>query len=125
MIKRIILTSIVSLILAGCTPQAPSIATPGLPETGAVAGQPIQSQFSIKMAGYAYFPDSLTVSPGTTISITNDDFVFHTITSDDGEFDSGKVQPGIPGSVTAPNRSGRFPYHCISHQDMKGVIIVE
>ena len=125
MIKKLIIASITSLILAGCTPKAPSSSVPGLPETGAVVGQPVQPEFSIKMASYAYFPDSITVSPGTIISITNDDFVFHTITSDDGEFDSGKVQPGIPGSVTAPNTPGSYPYHCISHQYMKGTIVVE
>ena len=42
----------------------------------------------------AYNPSTITVSANTTITWTNKDAVIHTVTSDDGLFDSGNLGTG-------------------------------
>jgi plastocyanin len=46
--------------------------------------------------------------------------VVHTVTAEDGSFESGEIQPGARGSVTF-SRPGTYPYHCTPHPLMKGV----
>jgi plastocyanin len=67
-------------------------------------------------------PD-LSASVGQSIVWTNTGSLAHTITADDGSFDSGNVDPGgtFSFSTTGP---GTFAYHCTPHPWMKGSITV-
>ncbi len=70
-----------------------------------------------------YSPGTLTVAAGTTITWVNQDVVIHTVTSDDGLFDSGSMRPGdrFSFTFTAP---GTFTYACIPHPFMHGTVDV-
>jgi plastocyanin len=77
-------------------------------------------------------PDKLTVAAGTTLLVANVGGKPHTLTADDGSFDTGVVDPGAEGgrfagrnaSVTL-NKAGRFRFHCEVHPAaMKGVVTV-
>ncbi len=48
----------------------------------------------------------------------------HTVTADDGSWDSGDVQPGATWRRTF-DRPGTYPYHCTPHPFMQAVVVVE
>jgi plastocyanin len=79
---------------------------------------------SIAIKNFAFAPDVLTVKPGTTISVKNEDGVTHTLTSTTGKFSTGDVASGRTVSFTAPETPGRYPYRCNIHQYMTGVLVV-
>ena len=94
-----------------------SVSTPGsTAETSATV--------VITITNFAYQgPDSVT--PGSTVTVKNEDSQAHTVTSDQaGLFDA--VVPG-GGSVvfTAPTTAGSYAYHCTYHSNMHGTLIVE
>jgi plastocyanin len=72
----------------------------------------------------SFSPATITVSPGTTITWTNNDAVEHTVSSDLGLFDSGPIAAGETYSQTF-TMTGTFPYHCLIHTIMTGTVIVK
>jgi plastocyanin len=68
---------------------------------------------------------SLTVAPGAEVTVSNVGQKPHTATADDGAFDSGTIQPGATGSVTAPTEPGSYPFHCEIHPSMAGTLTVQ
>ena len=72
-----------------------------------------------------FVPSEIGVSSeGNIVSWTNDDSTEHTVTADDGSFDSGPLSPGDTFDNTF-DKQGDFGYHCSIHPFMTGVIIVE
>jgi plastocyanin len=73
--------------------------------------------------GMAFGPSTITISAGTTITWTNKDAVNHTVTSDNGLFDSGS----ITGNSTYSRQfstPGTYPYHCTPHPAMTATVVV-
>ncbi len=77
-------------------------------------------------------PAELRVAAGTTLLVANVGGKPHTLTADDGSFDTGIVDPGAQGgrfagenaSVTL-NQAGTFKFHCEIHPAaMKGTVTV-
>ena len=77
-------------------------------------------------------PAKLSVPAGTTLLVANVGGKPHTLTADDGSFDTGVVEPGAEGgrfagknaSVTL-DKAGTFKFHCEVHPAvMKGVVTV-
>ena len=84
---------------------------------------------SVKMFSRTFAPVEVHVAPGTTVTWTNPSDVEHTVTADDGSFDSGNLEPGDTWSMEFDD-PGRYQYFCQQHgepgmQDMAGVIIVD
>ncbi|HXE57759.1 MAG TPA: plastocyanin/azurin family copper-binding protein [Gemmatimonadales bacterium] len=73
----------------------------------------------------AYSPNPFVVSlaSGGTVDWINADDVVHTVSADDGSFESGPMSPAESFSFTftAP---GDYPYHCAIHPNMVGTITV-
>ena len=61
---------------------------------------------------------------GTIVTWTNHDGVAHSITADDGSFDSGNIAPGGTWRRTFP-RAGRWTFHCTPHPFMHGTVVVK
>jgi plastocyanin len=77
----------------------------------------------VSISNYTFKPATLTVAPGTTVVWTNQDDDPHTVTADNGSFDS----KGLGQSDTYRRtftKPGRYAYHCAAHPFMKGTIIV-
>lgn len=53
-----------------------------------------QDQNGVSIENFAFSPSSLEVPVGATVVWTNNDTIGHTVSSDDGKFDSGDLQPG-------------------------------
>ncbi len=71
----------------------------------------------------AFDPAQLEVAKGTTVTWTNGDTEAHTVTADNGLFDSGVIEPGQYYS-TWLGGSGTVSYHSKTDPDMKGSVVV-
>lgn len=81
----------------------------------------------IVIKNFAYHPSSLTVAPGTTITVKNEDSATHTLTATDPHnkvFNTGDIQPGTSATFKAPSTAGTYPYICLIHQFMHGTLVV-
>ena len=68
---------------------------------------------------------SITVPAGADVAVENSGSATHTVTADDGSFDSGKVAGGSKGSFTAPSTPGEYAFHCEIHSSMTGTLTVK
>jgi plastocyanin len=106
------------------------VVTPGDDQPRAVRVQAVDPGFTGDRLRFD--PARLTVAAGTTLLVANVGGKPHTLTADDGSFDTGIVDPGAEGgrfaghnaSVTL-NQAGSFKFHCEVHPAvMKGVVTV-
>jgi plastocyanin len=71
------------------------------------------------------FGEPITVPPGATITIKNDDSAEHSVTSDTaGKFDV-EVEGKEQGTLTAPTEPGEYAFHCTYHPSMHGTLTVK
>jgi plastocyanin len=100
----------------------------------AAAGVAVASGPSVTIADLAYNPAMVVVQPGDTVTWTNNDQASHSVTADDGSFDSagalcsssitfGCLRPGQSYTHTFTS-SGTFSYHCRVHPSMHGTVVV-
>jgi plastocyanin len=87
------------------------------------ATPPAPSATTVNITNHAFDPAQLDVAAGTTVTWTNGDTEAHTVTADNGLFDSGVLEPGQSYS-TWLGGSGTVAYHCDIHPDMKGSVVV-
>jgi plastocyanin len=73
-----------------------------------------------------FSPDNITVVIGVnnTVTWTNNDISIHTVTANDGSFDSGYLNGGASFSYTF-TRPGIYQYHCTIHPWMTGFVTVK
>ena len=69
----------------------------------------------------AFNPASVTVMQTGSLLWVNKDSQVHTVTADNGSFDSGDIQPGGSFSLTF-NTVGPYPYHCKHHGEQTGIV---
>lgn len=80
-------------------------------------------EVTIAIKNFAFEPDSVTIKVGAKVTWTNEDYVSHTVTSEEGVFDSGTLGNGETFSYTF-EEAGTYEYICTIHPSMKGEIIV-
>lgn len=107
----IAITSVVALVVA--------LAWVALSPQRATAQQSV----TVQMVDFAFNPGTITVEVGTTVTWVNQGAVPHTATGNNGEFDTGQLEPGQSGSVTF-DTPGTFNYFCQIHPNMTGSIVV-
>ena len=78
---------------------------------------------AVAISGFAFAPNVLEITAGTTVTWTNNDGANHTVTADDGSFDSGAFGSGATFSVTF-DIPGTYTYFCGIHGSMTGTIVV-
>src|SRR5215207_5895490 len=79
--------------------------------------------FDVSVVDFAFEPGTVSVPVGATVTWTNTGTRPHTVTADDGSFDSGRLDPGEQFSQTF-DQPGTFTYHCGFHPEMQGSIVV-
>jgi plastocyanin len=117
---------VLSVVVAACssddnggsTTDTTGGATGTTAETGSTGG----GGTTITIAGFAFDPDTITVSGPTEVTITNQDSATHTFTLDDGSVDE-TVEPGATETVTV-DVSAATGFHCNIHPQMVGQIEV-
>jgi plastocyanin len=82
-----------------------------------------QGMTAVSIQDFFFSPANVTVEPGTTVTWVNEGTVPHTVTSDDGQFDSGVLMPGDSYTVMF-NGQGTITYHCAIHPSMRGSVTV-
>jgi plastocyanin len=78
---------------------------------------------AVRIADFAFAPDESDVKVGDSVKWTNGDGTTHTVTADDGAFNSGNLAGGKSFSFTF-GQAGTFAYHCKIHQSMTGTVVV-
>jgi LPXTG-motif cell wall-anchored protein len=86
-------------------------------------GGPAYADASVSIVDFDFQPGDVTISPGETVTWTNNGDAPHTSTADGGEWDSGTLNPGDSFSHTF-NDEGLFSYHCSIHPNMIGDVNV-
>lgn len=69
-------------------------------------------------------PQEISVKVGDTVEWKNEDIFTHTVTADDGSFDSGPIAPGKSWKMTA-NHAGSIGYHCRPHPNMTARLVAQ
>jgi len=82
---------------------------------------PKTTENEIKIANFAFSPDTITVTTGTEITWINEDSTVHTVTGAD--FESGEIKPGQSFNHTFSS-PGTYDYHCSIHSSMTGQVVV-
>ena len=101
----------------GAAPAAPSAA--GAAGAGAAAGATV-----IKIANLSFGAKEIHVRAGTRVRWVNGDQLQHSVTADDGSFDSGLINPN-QAFERVFDKAGDYPYHCTPHPFMQSHVIVE
>jgi plastocyanin len=86
----------------------------------ATAATPSGGTITIK--SFAFTPSPLTAKTGDSIKVTNEDGTNHSVTADDGSFDTDPFDSGT--KTISLTKAGTIAYHCKIHSSMKGVIQV-
>jgi plastocyanin len=110
------------------TPTVTATVTPTAVPTATRTPVPTEPPSEVSMAGFSFVPATLTVPDGTTVTWSNDSSFNHTVTADNGMFDSGVVAPGDTFSFTF-DTPGNYLYYCVLHGGpggigMSGMVIV-
>jgi plastocyanin len=81
---------------------------------------------TVVIKNFMFSPATLSVSPGTVVTVRNEDSVTHTLTdkADPGLFNTGDIRPGQVKTFKAPGKAGSYPYFCTIHQYMTGTLVV-
>lgn len=114
---RLLAAGVAALTLA-------ALAGVALAQDSATSSAPPAPVVKIAIDDYAFKPATVRVAPGTSIVWTNGDDDPHTVTADDGSFDSKGLGQGDTYARTF-SKAGTYAYHCAAHPFMKGVVIVE
>jgi plastocyanin len=77
----------------------------------------------VSIKGIQFTPSTVTALVGETVHWSNESGLTHTVTSPDGNFDSGDLGPGDSYDHGFA-RAGRFRYICTIHAGMSGVVQV-
>ncbi len=73
---------------------------------------------TILMKDFAYDKPETRIAAGTTVKWTNKDGTSHTVTSEDGSFDSGEI-PGRESWSYTFDVPGTFAYYCVPHASVR------
>jgi plastocyanin len=109
-----------------CSPIPETLAPAGGGTPAAAQEEPAEvpaQAAEVIIADFAFGPQTLEITAGTTVTWTNNDSAAHTATADDGSWDTGNLDPGASGSITF-DTPGTYTYICAYHPRMTGTIIV-
>lgn len=111
----------ISLAGIGTLPSTCASAAPESTPDGASTAP--DSASAVTIVDFAYVPTDLEGAVGTIASWTNQDGAPHTVTAEDGTFDSGRLEPAASFSVTF-DEPGIYAYQCTFHPGMQGSVVV-
>jgi copper-containing nitrite reductase len=98
--------------------------TASVPASGPTVSIPTGA--AMQMGSPYYSPPSITVIMGVNNTVTwvNSDDVPHTVTANDGSFNSGNINGGQSWTYTFTS-PGTYAYYCAYHPWMKGTVVVK
>jgi plastocyanin len=78
---------------------------------------------TVTISNFAYSPAQLTVTQGQSVTFVNQDDVGHTVTAEDGSFDSKMLDKNKSWTFKF-DKAGTYKYYCTVHPSMHGIITV-
>ncbi|MFI1737771.1 cupredoxin domain-containing protein [Streptomyces sioyaensis] len=116
--------------LGGCTntgegtaPARSRTPTAATVTAGPTSAAPAAARLTIK--DFTFKPAALSVRPGGTVTVVNEDSTTHTVTANAAKaFDTGSIGPGRTVTFKAPAKAGSYPFRCTIHPYMKGTLTV-
>lgn len=107
---------------------APFMVTGGLAEAPTPTTEFTSGEVTIKIADSSFIPNKIRVKVGTKVTWVHEGRRYHTVTADDGSFNSGQLAGGEAFSFTF-TQVGVYAYYCEIHggsggQGMAGVVEV-
>ncbi|MES2155202.1 MAG: plastocyanin/azurin family copper-binding protein [bacterium] len=78
---------------------------------------------AVAIRDFNFNPTTVNIHKGSAVPWTNTGGATHTVTANDGSFDSGNIAAGGSYSHTF-DAVGTFAYHCKLHASMTGTITV-
>jgi plastocyanin len=99
---------------AAPAPRSPAAAQPGAARSDSTKAV---------VQDFTFRPGRIEVASGATVVWANGGQVAHTVTSDDGTFDTGLIEAGRQGAITF-STPGTYTFHCTPHPFMRGEIVV-
>lgn len=139
MTKRVSVTLAICIIAAGVTaiglflPAQDPVAAPAEPANAVAENAPAATDQAansavgaqtVNIKGFA-FNGASTVQAGEQITVTNLDGAAHTLTANDGSFDTAVVNAGSEVTLTMPSAVGTYQYFCSLHPSMVSTITVQ
>ena len=82
------------------------------------------AEHAVLIADSAFSPATVTITVGDTVTWTNADGRPHTVTANDGAFDSGNLDEGQVFAFRF-SEPGTYTYHCNYHDQMQATIVVQ
>jgi plastocyanin len=132
MTRRILAAGAVLLLLAaGCGDDDDANGVVGAPTDGTAPADgtadpedtdPREAQADLSISGSQF--QLSPVEAGSQVTVTNEDGIPHTLTADDGSFDTGQISGGGTATFTAPDEAGEHPVHCEIHAGMTATLEV-
>jgi plastocyanin len=126
----LMLLAIGALIAAGCGGSSnnnpsgsPTTTAPSTAASTTTVGGMSSGSTATTIQNFAFHPASTNAKAGQNVAWSNDDSTTHTVTADNGSFDSGNLSPGKSFSFTFAQQ-GTFKYHCSIHSFMHGTVSV-
>jgi plastocyanin len=116
-----------ALVAVGCSSDTEPAATPATEPTEETATAKTEAATdgpTIQIEGFA-FSTLDPVAPGAEIAVANLDGAQHTLTADDGSFNTGGLDGGATIAITAPDAPGTYTFVCNIHASMAGSLTVE
>jgi plastocyanin len=93
-------------------------------DTGADTGTGAAASATITISNFD-FGGQVVVAPGATITVSNTDDAPHTVTADNGEFDTDQIGAGSTTTFVAPTEPGTYQFFCGVHPSMTGSLVVQ
>jgi plastocyanin len=90
-------------------------------DSSASSGSAAKTGNEVVIKNFAFSPTPLHVKAGAVLTVANDDGTTHTLTADNGAFDTGDLDGGMQMKITIA-KPGKYAYHCDIHNYMTGVI---
>lgn len=78
---------------------------------------------AVSIASFA-FSQPEPLAAGTEVVVTNLDSAPHTLTADDGSFNTGILQAGESARIVLPTQPGAYSFFCELHPSMTGSFTV-
>jgi len=121
--KALVAVLLLVLVLAfvGCSGKSGSTTT-NPPSSGTTTVDTPAAGATVVEKGFAFEPATLDVKVGDTVTFKNEDSAPHNVSIDGKEL--GSQDPGSSVTWTA-DKAGSFPYTCVIHPSMNGVIVVK
>jgi plastocyanin len=79
---------------------------------------------AVSIVDFAFQPKSVTIAAGSAVTWTNKANRAHTVTADDGSFDSGDLASN-DSFANVFDAAGTFSYHCSIHPQMTATVVVK